>query len=43
MIHPTKAVGQSVEDILDDPSSFERQFLFDRDPYDDEEEDEDDE
>jgi hypothetical protein len=41
VIHPGKAVGQTVEDILDDPNSFEKEFLFDRDPYDeDEEEDE---
>ncbi len=39
-IRPGKAIGQNVEDILDDPQSFEREFLFDRDPYDDEEEEE---
>ncbi len=40
IIHPGKAVGLTVEDILDDPSSFERQFQFERDAY-DEDEDED--
>ena len=38
IIRPGKSVGQTVEDILDDPSSFERDFHFDRDPYDDDEE-----
>lgn len=41
IIRPGKAVGQTVEDLLDDPTSFEREFLFDRDPYDDDEEEED--
>jgi hypothetical protein len=40
IIHPGKAVGQTVEDILDDPASFERQFQMERDPYDDDEDDE---
>jgi len=41
-IRPGRKVGLSVEDILHD-NTFEREFRFDRDPFDeDEEEDEDD-
>jgi len=41
-IRPGRKVGLSVEDILHD-NTFEREFRFDRDPFaEDEEEDEDD-
>ncbi len=40
IIRPGQAVGQTVEDILDDPASFEREFLFDRDPFDGDDEEE---
>ena len=40
-IRPGMAVGQTVEDMLED-SPFEREFELDRDPFDEEEEEDDD-
>lgn len=41
MIRPTYRVGQTVEDILDDPGAFEREFDFDRDLFDEVDDEED--
>jgi hypothetical protein len=35
MIRPGYRVGQTVEDILDDPGAFEREFDFDKEVDDD--------
>lgn len=39
-IRPGRKVGLTVEDVLDD-NPFEREFLFDRDPFEEDEEDDD--
>lgn len=40
-LRPGRVPGMSVEDMLDD-NPFERDFLFDRDPFDEDEEEDDD-
>lgn len=40
-LRPGRTPGLSVEDMIDD-NPFEREFLFDRDPFDEDEEEDDD-